>query len=158
MSIPSSLTRWINSIQNGQRARLLVVKVPKSKINVACSKILQENGYIRGYRLTRPYLDNYSMEVLLKYVKGKPVINKINQISKSSRRLYASMSLNKRSKFKKKYSLTLKKKADLWSFDNNDHISHFMNGLVIFSTSRGLLTHIEAYKNSVGGEVLFKVS
>ena len=66
--------------------------------------------------------------------------------------------VNKESDDDEDFSLTLKKKADLWSFDNNDHISHFMNGLVIFSTSRGLLTHIEAYKNSVGGEVLFKVS
>ena len=157
MSSQTSLTKLINSIQNGQRSRLLSIVVPKSKINVACSKILQDTGFIRGYRLNRVYLDKFHMEVLLKYVKGKPVINNISQVSKPSRKVYVSMSFNKKSKFKKKMSLSLKKKDNFWIFEDIDKISQFMNGLFIFSTSKGLLTHNEAYRLSVGGEVLFKV-
>jgi len=112
MSSSSSITKLINSIQNGQRGRLLSITVPKSKMNIACCKLLQENGYIRGYRLLPKDASPFFMQVLLKYIQGKPVVNRIVQISKPSRRVYLSMALKKGSKFKKKNYLSLKKKMN----------------------------------------------
>lgn len=157
MSSSSSITKLINSIQNGQRGRLLSITVPKSKINIACCKLLQENGYIRGYRLLAKDASPFFMQVLLKYIQGKPVVNRIVQVSKPSRRVYLSMALKKESKFKKKNYLSLKKKMNFWTFDEIDRINQFMKGVMILSTSKGLLNHLEAYKISVGGEVLIHV-
>lgn len=157
MSSPSSITKLINSIQNGQKARLLSISVPKSKINIACCKLLQENGYIRGYRFLTKEVSPFFMQVLLKYIQGKPVVNNITQISKPSRRVYLSMSGKKGYRFKKKNYLSLKKKMNFWTFDEIDRINQFMRGMIILSTSKGLLNHLEAYKIGIGGEVLIHI-
>lgn len=81
-----SLSNLFSSIQNGQRKRILVIQQPKSKQVQAVLKVLQENGFVRGFRLT----DELNIEILLKYKNQKPVINKITEISKSSKRVYKS--------------------------------------------------------------------
>jgi len=55
----NSLTRLISHIKNGQANNILVVQVPKSKINLAFLQVLQETGYIRGYR-TVPRSDQHA--------------------------------------------------------------------------------------------------
>jgi small subunit ribosomal protein S8 len=103
----------------------LFVLHPKSKL---CSKILNilwEEGYILGYRVS-PF--NPTMfEIFLKYYKEKPVINKIKAVSKPSLRLYLPL-------------------EELWKFNKG-------LGLVILSTSKGIISYKNGKKLHVGGEV-----
>lgn len=45
-----SLSNLFSNIQNGQRKHILVINQPRSKITEAVLKVLQENGFIRGFR------------------------------------------------------------------------------------------------------------
>jgi len=103
------------------------VQMPTSKVKVAIAKVLKDEGYIEGFAVvgeeTRPQL-----EIALKYYAGRPVIEKIERVSKPGLRIYKG----------------------------KDDIPRVMNGLgiAIVSTSRGLMTDRKARATGVGGEVI----
>jgi small subunit ribosomal protein S8 len=101
--------------------------MPSSKVKVAIAKVLKDEGYIEGFAVVgeenRPQL-----EIALKYYAGRPVIEKIERVSKPGLRIYKS----------------------------KDDIPRVMNGLgiAIVSTSHGLMTDRKARATGVGGEVI----
>ena len=125
--ISDGLTR----IRNASMRRLDTTKLLHSNVVESVLKILAEKGYIESYNLIEE--DNKKfINVVLKYTEhGKSAINEITKISKPGRRIYQT----------------------------KDEIKRFKNGYgtVIVSTSKGVMSGIEASKAGVGGEVLCTV-
>jgi small subunit ribosomal protein S8 len=121
--IADMLTR----IRNAQMVEQAVVAMPSSKVKLAIAKVLKDEGYIDAFKVSgddvKPLL-----EIALKYYAGRPVIEKIERVSKPGLRIYRS----------------------------KDDIPRVMNGLgiAIVSTSRGVMTDRKARATGVGGEVL----
>ncbi len=127
MSMTDPIADMLTRIRNAQLAEKVTVQMPSSKVKVAIAKVLKDEGYIEGFAVvgeeTRPQL-----EIALKYYAGRPVIEKIERISKPGLRIYKS----------------------------KDDIPRVMNGLgiAIVSTSRGVMTDRKARATGVGGEVI----
>ena len=125
--IADMLTR----IRNAQQVDKPTVSMPCSKVKVAIANVLKDEGYIDGYEIkgtqTKPEL-----EVVLKYYAGRPVIERIERVSRPGLRVYKGHSA----------------------------IPQVMNGLgvAIVSTSRGVMTDRKARATGVGGEVLCYVA
>jgi small subunit ribosomal protein S8 len=112
-------------IKRGQEIRRLSLLHPKSKLCCKILDILWNEGYIVGYR-TCPY-SRVKLEVFLKYYKGKPVIGKITSVSKPNLRVRLCV-------------------KELWKLNNG-------LGLIILSTSKGVLSDKSSKKRNVGGEI-----
>ncbi len=125
-TIADMLTR----IRNAGRATKEVVAMPSSKIKVAIAKVLKDEGYIEDYKISgdkKPELN-----VTLKYYAGRPVIEKIERISRPGLRIYRGC----------------------------NELPTVMNGLgiAIVSTPQGVITDRKARQLKVGGEVICVVS
>ena len=125
-TIADMLTR----IRNAQLANKEDVTMSSSKIKVAIAGVLLDEGYIDGFEVfgdVKPQL-----QIKLKYYAGKPVIEKIERISRPGLRIYRSC----------------------------EQLPTVMNGLgvAIISTSKGVITDRKARSLKVGGEVICVVS
>lgn len=125
--ISDSLTR----IRNAALRRIDTTKLLHSKVVEATLKILADKEYIESYNVVEENNKKF-INVVLKYdEKGRSVINELKRVSKPGRRIYRG----------------------------KDEIRRFKNGYgtVIVSTSKGVMSGIEASKAGVGGEVLCTV-
>lgn len=126
MSMHDPISDMLTRIRNAQRANKKSVAMPSSKLKKALAEVLKEEGYIENFLVSseaKPVL-----EIQLKYYSGKPVIEKIQRISKPGLRVYKGA----------------------------DAIPSVMNGLgiAIVSTSKGVMTGHKACAAGVGGELL----
>ena len=127
MSMTDPIADMLTRIRNAQMTERATVVMPSSKVKIAIAKVLKDEGYIDGWKLggeeQKPVL-----EIALRYYAGKPVIEKIERVSKPGLRIYKS----------------------------KDDIPRVMNGLgiAIVSTSHGVMTDRKARATGVGGEVL----
>ncbi len=121
---------FITRIRNAQRVSLSVTSSPYSRTREHIAQVLVEEGYIRNYKVSESS-GKKNITVELKYFEGKPVISKINRVSKPGRRVYSAI-------------------ADLKKFANG-------LGINILSTSKGVLSDSKAKELGVGGEVLCQV-
>ncbi len=129
--INDPIADMLTRIRNGGRARLMRVKMPKSKIKVELARVLRSCGYIAGYS-DDPDAEKPTLCVEIRYSDdARPVIEGIQRISSPGRRVYVGA----------------------------DEIPQIRSGLgmAILSTPRGILTDTEARKAGVGGELLAKV-
>jgi small subunit ribosomal protein S8 len=125
--IADSLTR----IRNAGMRRNEVTTLVYSKTVEAILSILKANEYIESFKVNEEG-SKKSINVVLKYdEKGRFVISEITRISKPGRRVY-------------------KNAKDLKSFKNG-------YGIIIVSTSKGVISNVEAYKTNVGGEALCSI-
>ncbi len=127
MSMSDPIADMLTRIRNAQRAEKTSVAVPTSKLKAAIAQVLKDEGYIEDFRLQ----DNSGkplLEIGLKYYAGKPVIERIERVSRPGLRIYKPAR----------------------------EIPQVMNGLgvAIVSTSRGVMTDRKARATGVGGEVL----
>jgi len=104
------------------------VKIPGSKFKKAILELLKKEGYIEDFTAEPLNEFSYNFVVKLKYYKNKSVINDLKRISKPGRRIYAS-------------------------YKNIPKVLSGM-GLTIISSSKGVISHREAEKNKLGGEVI----
>jgi len=125
--IADMLTR----IRNAQMVNKLNVTMPASKVKSAIASVLKEEGYIEDFAVQandgKPLLN-----ISLKYYAGRPVIEKIERVSKPGLRVYKG----------------------------SENLPRVMNGLgvAIVSTSKGVMTERKAQAAGVGGEVLCVVA
>jgi small subunit ribosomal protein S8 len=121
--IADMLTR----IRNAQATEKVTVAIPSSKVKLAIAQVLKDEGYIEEFA-QRSIDGKPVLEIGLKYYAGKPVIERIERISRPGLRIYKG----------------------------RDDIPRVMNGLgvAIVSTSRGVMTDRRARETGVGGEVL----
>lgn len=131
MSMSDPIADMLTRIRNGQQAQKISVSMPSSKLKIAIAKVLQDEGYIDSYAVQ----DNEGkplLEVSLKYYAGRPVIERIERVSRPGLRVYKG----------------------------SDKLPRVMNGLgvAIVSTPRGVMTDRAARAGRVGGEVLCYVA
>jgi len=131
MSMSDPIADMLTRIRNAQGVEKTSVQMPSSKLKVAIAQVLKDEGYIESFSVigeaAKPVLS-----VELKYYAGRPVIEKIERVSKPGLRIYKG---------------------------KND-IPHVMNGLgvAIVSTSKGLMTDRKARSTGIGGEVICYVA
>ena len=132
MSVVDSISDLITRIRNGQMARKKTIDSPMSRAREDLLKVLQSEGYIRGYTIVDSESHGYKiLRIELKYFEGKPVICEIKRISKPGRRVYSSV-------------------KDLPLVRNG-------LGINILSTSKGVMSDVDARKQSIGGEIICSV-
>ena len=127
MSMTDPIADMLIRIKNAAAVGKPAVSMPSSKIKVAIAKVLQEEGYIASSRVTKDGAESV-LEIALKYYEGKPVIERLQRVSKSSLRQYRG-------------------KGELPKVLNG-------LGISIISTSKGIMTDSQARQQGVGGEVL----
>jgi ribosomal protein S8 len=117
----------LTRIRNGQRVGKQSVFMPSSKLKEAIAKVLKEEGYIESYTVENRE-SKPTLTVELKYYAGEPVIELIKRVSRPGLRVYRG----------------------------TKDIPSVMNGLgiVIMSTSQGVMTDRKARANDIGGELL----
>jgi len=126
--VNDSIADMLTRIRNAQTARHETVSVETSVMKKAIAQILLDEGYISAFEEVENG-KNKDIVISLKYVnKNQKVITGLKRISKPGRRIYASCA----------------------------ELPKVLNGLgiVIVSTSKGVMTDREARKLGVGGEVL----
>jgi len=127
MSMSDPIADMLTRIRNAQAAEKISVLMPSSKLKVAIAGVLKDEGYIDDFRVNsnagKPVL-----EIGLKYYAGRPVIEKLERVSRPGLRIYRG----------------------------SKDIPPVINGLgiAIVSTSRGVMTDRKARATGIGGEVL----
>ena len=127
MSMSDPLSDLLTRIRNAQATEKVTVLVPASKVKRAIAQVLKDEGYIEDFA-QREVEGHPVIEIGLKYYAGKPVIEKIERVSRPGLRIYKG----------------------------REDIPRVMNGLgvAIVSTSRGVMTDRRARETGIGGEVL----
>jgi small subunit ribosomal protein S8 len=131
MSMTDPIADLLTRIRNGLAAGKRHVPVPSSSTKVAILKLLEAEGYIKGFEEQKDERGLPLLKVELKYFDGVPVIEKLVRVSKPGRRVYKSV-------------------KDLESVANG-------LGVAIVSTSKGMMTEKQARKEGAGGEVICTV-
>jgi len=131
MSMTDPIADMLTRIRNAQMAEKAAVTMPSSKLKVSIAKVLKDEGYIDDFAVREN--DGLSqLDIALKYYAGRPVIERIERVSKPGLRVYKGA---------------------------ND-LPRVMNGLgiAIVSTPQGVMTDRKARAGNVGGEVLCVVA
>ena len=131
MSMSDPIADMLTRIRNAQMVEKAVVQVPSSKVKVAIAQVLKDEGYIDGFSIKND--DGKSqLEIALKYYAGKPVIERIERVSRPGLRVYKG----------------------------HGAIPQVMYGLgvAIVTTPQGVMTDRKARATGIGGEVLCYVA
>jgi small subunit ribosomal protein S8 len=127
MSMTDPIADMLVRIRNAQMVGHAEVVMPASRLKNSIAKVLKDEGYIEDFAL-RDNGAKKELAIALKYYAGRPVIERLERVSKPGLRVYKG----------------------------RDDIPRVMNGLgvAILSTSRGVMTDRKARADGVGGEVL----
>ena len=131
MSMSDPIADMLTRIRNAQTVEKSTVSMPSSKLKVAIAQVLKDEGYIDNFRIkgdaSKPVL-----EVSLKYYAGRPVIERLERVSRPGLRIYRG----------------------------RHDIPQVMNGLgvAIVTTPQGVMTDRKARQAGIGGEVLCYVA
>jgi small subunit ribosomal protein S8 len=131
MSMSDPLADMLTRIRNGVMAKFDSVEMPTSKTKVNIAKVLQDEGYVTGYKVDASGVQG-TLTIDLKYAADQtPVISGIKRVSKPGLRKYARAG----------------------------EIPTVLNGLgiAILSSSKGVITDKTARASNVGGEILCEV-
>lgn len=128
MSMTDPIADMLTRIRNAMQVSHSTVSMPSSKLKVQLAKLLKEEGFISDY--SEKVEGKFKvLEITLKYdAKNKPVITKLERVSKPGLRSYSKSK-------------------------NLPKVLGGM-GIAVVSTSKGLLTDRKARKENLGGEVL----
>ena len=131
MSMSDPIADLLTRIRNAQMVSKVSVSVPSSKVKVAIAQVLKEEGYIDGFSV-KTADGKAELEIALKYYAGRPVIERIERVSRPGLRVYKG----------------------------HDSIPQVQNGLgvAIVTTPKGVMTDRKARATGVGGEVLCYVA
>ena len=131
MSMSDPISDLLTRIRNAQMVSKASVSIPSSKVKVAIAQVLKDEGYIDGFQVNS---ENGKSELVisLKYYAGRPVIERIERVSRPGLRVYKG----------------------------RDAIPQVQNGLgvAIVTTPKGVMTDRKARATGVGGEVLCYVA
>ncbi|MDO5666740.1 MAG: 30S ribosomal protein S8 [Alcaligenaceae bacterium] len=131
MSMSDPIADMLTRIRNAQMVEKVSVSMPSSKLKVAIATVLRDEGYIDSFEV-KGEKAKAELEIALRYYAGRPVIERIERVSRPGLRVYKG----------------------------SGDIPQVMNGLgvTIVSTSRGVMTDRKARSEGVGGEVLCYVA
>ncbi len=130
MSMNDPIADMLTRIRNGQAARKPEVRMPASKFKKAVAETLKDEGYIADIRVEGE--KKPTLVVTLRYFEGKPVIEKLNRVSRPGSR----------------------------KFFGAEDLPQVIGGLgvAVVSTSEGVMPDREARRRNIGGEVVCFVS
>jgi small subunit ribosomal protein S8 len=130
--VTDTISDMLTRIRNAHMVKHQIVQIPSTKISLAISEILKEEGYIEDFE---NYIEDNKKYLLisLKYIgkSRKPVISKIQRMSKPGLRVYSG------------YKELPKILENL--------------GIAVISTSKGVMTNLKAKELGIGGEILFYI-
>ena len=131
MSMSDPIADLLTRIRNAQMVAKSTVVVPSSKVKVAIAQVLKDEGYIDGFQVKADGKKS-ELEITLKYYAGRPVIERIERVSRPGLRVYKGC----------------------------EKLPQVMNGLgvAIVTTPKGVMTDRKARAAGVGGEVLCVVA
>jgi small subunit ribosomal protein S8 len=131
MSMSDPIADMLTRIRNAQVVNKVTVAMPSSKVKVAIANVLKDEGYIEDFAVAEDG-GKAELKIGLKYYAGRPVIERIERVSRPGLRIYKG----------------------------KDDIPSVMNGLgvAIISTPRGVMTDRKARASGVGGEVICYVA
>ena len=131
MSMSDPIADMLTRIRNAQMVQKTVAVMPSSKLKVAVAQVLKDEGYIDDFAV-RSEGAKSELEIALKYYAGRPVIERIERVSRPGLRIYKG----------------------------RDSMPQVMNGLgvAIVTTPKGVMTDRKARQSGVGGEVLCYVA
>ena len=131
MSMSDPIADMLTRIRNAQMVEKASVALPASKLKQAIAQVLKDEGYIDDFRVTSEG-GKATLEISLKYYAGRPVIERIERVSRPGLRIYRG----------------------------RDAIPQVQNGLgvAIVTTPQGVMTDRKARATGVGGEVLCYVA
>lgn len=131
MSMSDPIADLLTRIRNAQMVSKANVLVPSSKVKVAIAQVLKDEGYIDGFQV-KSEDGKATLDIALKYYAGRPVIERIERVSRPGLRVYKG----------------------------RDAIPQVQNGLgvAIVTTPQGVMTDRKARAAGVGGEVLCYVA
>ena len=131
MSMTDPIADMLVRIKNALAVGKPQVSMPASKMKLAIADVLKAEGYIGDFRVTGEKAAA-KLEIALKYYEGRPVIERLERVSRSGLRQYRG----------------------------KDEIPSILGGLgvAIISTSKGLMTDRQARTAGVGGEVICLVA
>ena len=132
MSMTDPIADMLTRIRNAQRAAKTQVGMPASKLMAVIARVLRDEGYITDFAITQTTPSKAELTIALKYFEGRPVIDRIERVSRTSRRVFRS----------------------------KDELPKVMGGwgVAIVSTSKGLMSDRAARAAGHGGEVLCLVA
>ncbi len=131
MSMSDPIADLLTRIRNAQMVSKATVSAPYSKVKVAIAQVLKDEGYIDGFQV-KSESGKSQLEISLKYYAGRPVIERIERVSRPGLRVYKG----------------------------TGSIPQVQNGLgvAIVTTPQGVMTDRKARATGVGGEVLCYVA
>jgi len=131
MSMSDPIADLLTRIRNAQMVTKPTVHLPSSKVKVAITQVLRDEGYIDSFKVNEVG-GKRELEISLKYYAGRPVIERIERVSRPGLRVYRA----------------------------NYAIAQVQNGLgvAIVTTPKGVMTDRKARATGVGGEVLCYVA
>jgi small subunit ribosomal protein S8 len=131
MSMSDPIADMLTRIRNAQMVEKASVTMPASKVKTAIAQVLKDEGYIDGFQVKSADGKN-ELEIALKYYAGRPVIERIERVSRPGLRVYRG----------------------------RNAIPQVQNGLgvAIVTTPQGVMTDRKARATGVGGEVLCYVA
>ena len=131
MSMSDPIADMLTRIRNAQSVDKASVSMPASKLKVAIAQVLKDEGYIDGFAI-KGEAGKSELEIALKYYAGRPVIERIERVSRPGLRIY-------------------KGRHDIPQVQNG-------LGVAIVTTPRGVMTDRKARAAGIGGEVLCYVA
>ena len=131
MSMSDPIADMLTRIRNAQTVQKTTVAMPSSKVKVAIANVLKDEGYIEVFAVSTEG-GKSELNIGLKYYTGRPVIERIERVSRPGLRIYKG----------------------------KDDIPSVMNGLgvAIVSTPKGVMTDRKARATGVGGEIICYVA
>jgi small subunit ribosomal protein S8 len=132
MSMSDPISDMLTRIRNGQHVTLPTVTMPSSHKKEAIAAVLRDEGYIDGYEVEDLPGNKRNLTVSLKYFEGRPVIDKIQRVSRPGLRIYRK----------------------------KDELPKVLGGLgvAIISTPKGVMSDRAARSQGFGGEIICVVS
>ncbi len=131
MSMSDPIADMLTRIRNAQMVEKTSVAMPSSKLKTAIAQVLKDEGYIDGFQV-KTESGKSQLEISLKYYAGRPVIERIERVSRPGLRIY-------------------KGRHDIPQVQNG-------LGVVIVTTPKGVMTDRKARAAGIGGEVLCYVA
>jgi small subunit ribosomal protein S8 len=130
MSMSDPIADMLTRIRNAQMVEKTSVSMPASKLKVAIAQVRKAEGYIEDFAIRGDAKSE--LEIGLKYYAGRPVIERIERVSRPGLRVYKG----------------------------RNEIPQVMNGLgvAIVTTPKGVMTDRKARQAGIGGEVLCYVA
>ena len=131
MSMSDPIADMLTRIRNAQMVEKTSVAMPSSKLKTAIAQVLKDEGYIDGFQV-KTESGKSQLEISLKYYAGRPVIERIERVSRPGLRIY-------------------KGRHDIPQVQNG-------LGVAIVTTPKGVMTDRKARAAGIGGEVICYVA